>query len=284
MRTQLLILMVTAGMLTQPEILLAEAQSLRFNFFPADHLYPHYIANPIRSSFGFKSMNFSHSEIPQSGDQRFGLNMGANLGLIRLHPEKNPDRGWNLSLEAGFRGQFDTEHSQDNIGWDGHYALFLDYRHSHKIAYRLGLHHTSSHIGDEYAERTGQQRINYTRQEIRLGSIWNFADHWQSYIEVARTNDRRNKALQQPGRAEWGLQYDHSTFFSQRIGGYAALDISGYEENNWQANTTLQIGISWPTLERQWRLGLEYYDGRSQLGEFFQFEERYLSLGLWMDL
>lgn len=281
---RLILLILSSGMLIQPYTLLAETQPLQFNFFPADHLYPHYIANPIRSSFSFQPTNFSRSEIPQSGDQRFGIDMGANIGIARLHPKNNPDIGWDLTLEAGFRGQFDIEHSEDNLGWDGNYALFLDYRHNTKIAYRLGLHHTSSHIGDEYAERTGRQRINYTRQEIRLGSIWSFADNWQTYIEVARTNDRRNKALQQSGRAEWGLQYDHSTFFTQRIGGYAALDMSSYEENNWHANTTVQFGISWPTKKRKWRLGIEYYDGRSQLGEFFQFAEKYLSLGLWMDL
>ena len=181
-------------------------------------------------------------------------------------------------------GIVDAAYSEDNIGWDGNYALFLDYRHSKKIAYRLGVHHTSSHVGDEFAERTGRQRINYTRQEWRLGSIWNMTDNWQTYLEVARTFDRRNKALQQSGRAEWGLQYERQNLFWDRIGGYTALDISSYEENNWQANTTVQLGISWPTLKRQWRLGIEYYDGRSQMGEFFQFDEKYLSLGLWMDL
>lgn len=229
-------------------------------------------------------MNFSNSDIPQTGDQRFGLNMGANLGLVRLHPKNNPDVGWDLTLEAGFRGQFDANYSEDNIGWDGHYALFLDYRPNKKIAYRMGLHHTSSHIGDEYIERTGRQRINYTRQEIRLGSVWSFSENWQTYLEVARTNDRRNRSLQQSGRAEVGLQYDHSSFFNQKIGGYAALDISSYEENNWHTNTTVQLGISWPTQTRKWRLGIEYYDGRSQMGELFQFNEKYISLGLWMDL
>lgn len=144
-------LILSTGILIQPHSLLAETQFSQFSFFLVDHLYPHYIANPVRSTFSFQAMKFSNSDIPQSGDQRFGINMGANLGLVRLHPENNPD-----------------------VGWDGHYALFLDYRHSKKIAYRLGIHHTSSHIGDEYIERTGRQRINYTRQEIRLGNAWSF--------------------------------------------------------------------------------------------------------------
>jgi hypothetical protein len=33
-----------------------------------------------------------------------------------------------------------------------------------------------------------------------------------------------------------------------------------------------------------WRVGFEYYDGRSPIGEFFQYRERHLAFGLWIDL
>lgn len=271
-------------MLTAASAAHANEHQWRFQYFPADQLYPHYIANPLRSSFSFQPTEFSASDIPQAGTKRFGLDLGGNLALVRLHPENAPGQGWELMLEAGFRGQFDIKNSEDNIGWDGHYALFLDYRPNKKIAYRLGMHHTSSHVGDEYAERTGRLRINYTRQEIRLGSTWSVTDNWQTYLEVARSYNDRNQVLQRAGRVEWGLQYDRPALFNHVIGGYIALDLSGYEENNWDTNTTLQLGIQWPTEKRRWRLGIEYYDGRSQLGEFFQAHEKYLSLGIWLDL
>ena len=262
----------------------ADDRHSEFDFFPIDHLYPIYIANPLRSTFSFQPLYFSSSDIPASSDRRFDLNMGGTLGIARLHPQDSPELGWQLSLEAGFRGQFDTEYSEDNVGWDGHYALYLDYRHHDSIAYRVGLHHTSSHVGDEYAERTGRQRINYTRQEVLVGAAWHFQPDWLTYLEVARTYDRRNTAVQRSGRAEWGVQYDKDNLFTARLGGYVALDLSTYEENDWERNTTLQAGIRWSAQERLWRLGIEYYDGRSQLGEFFQRHEKYLSLGLWLDI
>ena len=43
-------------------------------------------------------------------------------------------------------------------------------------------------------------------------------------------------------------------------------------------------GIVYVQDERRWRFGIEYYDGRAQLGEFFQDDERYISIGLWLDL
>ncbi|MFO7602783.1 MAG: DUF1207 domain-containing protein [Gammaproteobacteria bacterium] len=263
---------------------LAASESWRLAYFPTDHLYAHYLANPLHSNFSFQYRHITHSAIPQTGDRRFALSIGGNLGLIRLHPVDQPQRGWQLSLEAGGRGEFDTTYSEDNIGWDGLYGLFLDYRHNHRLAYRLGMHHTSSHIGDEYAERTGWQRINYTRQEVRLAALWAFIEHGQTYLEIAHAYDRRNQVLQQPGRAEWGIQYKRDRLFQHYPGGYVALNISTYEENDWDTNTTLQAGIHWPAGERLWRLGLEYYDGRAQMGEFFLFNEKYISLGLWMDL
>lgn len=263
---------------------LTAAEKSIYEFFPTTHIYPHYIANPIRSHFSFQPLFISHSDIPQTGDNRFDLNLGASFGLLRLYPENNPQKRWQLTLEAGFRGQFDNQYSQDNIGWDGHYALFVDYRHHDHLAHRIGIHHTSSHVGDEYMERTGRNRINYTREEIRLASAWQFTPQWLTYIEVAEAYILRNKNIQQSGRAEWGIQYDHTSFFTSRIGGYVALDISAYEENHWNGNASLQFGISWPSRERRWRLGFEYYDGRSQMGEFFQHNDTYLSLGLWQDI
>lgn len=32
------------------------------------------------------------------------------------------------------------------------------------------------------------------------------------------------------------------------------------------------------------RIGIEWYHGRPPIGEFFQYTESYLSLGLWIDV
>jgi hypothetical protein len=37
-------------------------------------------------------------------------------------------------------------------------------------------------------------------------------------------------------------------------------------------------------LVRDYRLAVEYYEGRSQIGEFFQDDETYLSFGIWIDI
>jgi len=249
--------------------------------FPTDQLYTEYIANPLRSTFSAQTLFFDKTSIANTSLRRFSLKVGGRLGIYRRIYSQF---AWQITLNGGFHGQFDAEQSQDNIGWDGLYGMSFDIRTSDSLAYRLAVHHTSSHIGDEIAERTGRKRINYTRQETRAGIMWTFIPKWTSYAEIAYGHDLREKSLQRPWRAELGLQHEKPQYFSEQIGWYMALDLSSYEESNWDINTTVQMGIVSTLNKRKWRFGFEYYDGRAQLGEFFQDTERYIGIGLWIDI
>ena len=72
--------------------------------------------------------------------------------------------------------------------------------------------------------------------------------------------------------------------WNNRVGWYAAADGSAYEERDWDINVSVQAGFAMRTNERTWRFGIEHYDGRSLIGEFFQDDERYTALGLWLNL
>ena len=55
---------------------------------------------------------------------------------------------------------------------------------------------------------------------------------------------------------------------------------------DWNLNNTIQVGLIFPAkdLSRNYRLGIEYYNGRSHFGEFFQDYEKYLAVGFWFNL
>ncbi len=61
-------------------------------------------------------------------------------------------------------------------------------------------------------------------------------------------------------------------------------DFSSYKENNWDINTSLQLGIITTVNKRNYRLGFEFNEGSSSLGEFFQTKEKYISFGFWVDI
>jgi hypothetical protein len=262
----------------------AQSSKSRRYQFPLTRLYPNYIANPQRSTLSAQYMSFDKTEIANTTRRRDDLKMGGMLGVVRVHDTDTPDLGWQFTVEAGFHGQFDPGHSADNIGWDGVYAFMLEMRPSEMLAHQFAVHHVSSHVGDEYAERTGRLRINYTRQEVRYGAAWTFMPHWLAYGELGYGYDLRNEDLQEPWRAEVGGQYENSRMWWNDLGLYVALDLSSYEENDWGINTAIQFGFVISRNERRWRMGLELYDGRSQIGEFFQDDERYIGFGVWMDI
>lgn len=261
-----------------------EAQHHELALAPETHIYPFYLADPYRSVFALQLITALDSEIPQAGNRRWGLKLGGIFGLVRLHTNDDPERGWQLNFEGGIRGQFDVDHSTDNIGWDGVYGLQLAWKPGDSVAYRIALHHNSAHVGDEYAERTGRERIDYTREELRVGLAAGLDTRWTGYAEVAWGYTLRNGELQKPGRVQAGLQYSHPQELFGRFGAYGALDMNAFEENDWDADISLQAGVFVPAGQRLWRAGLELYDGRSTLGEFFFRDERRLLLGIWLDV
>jgi hypothetical protein len=257
----------------------------RFTLFPEKAIYPKYIADPLRATSNFQVMKFANTTIANTSDDRYGIKLGGVFLLGEWHNTKEDSADFQLVLDGGFNGQFDNQYNQDNIGWDGIYGLRLFYRYSDILAFNTGIKHISAHIGDEIAERTGRTRINYTREEFLAGLAWSLDPQIDVYFELAYAYDLRNETLQEPWRAQAGVQHQVPNLWLNRFGWYTALDVTSFEESDWDANITLQTGIyTTRNASRSWRLGLELYDGRAQLGEFFQDNERYASLGIWYDL
>jgi hypothetical protein len=253
--------------------------------FPGNELYPTYIADPFRTTFSFQRMYIDDSQIFDAGSPRFGLKLGGRLGFFRIHPEGDPDRGFQLNFEVGFNGQFDSENSQDNVGWDGIYSFILYYKPWANTAFKFGAHHTSSHRGDEYIERTGLGRIGYTREEMLIGVSRKIGKRWVVYGEAGTAYDIGERPLQDRGRLQAGVQYETDrVVWKKRLGWYTALDLSAFEEREWDVNVAIQGGLVLPTHGHAWRVGVEYYNGRSWIGEFFQDDESYISFGIWLDL
>lgn len=253
-------------------------------FFPDSGIYPAYIADPHRAGFGAVKMSVSDVDIPDSGDSRYGLRMGGRLPLLGSGTAAQPG-SWRLNLDAGFNGQFDTDRSEDNIGWDGIYGLTLAWVLRTDLRAKAGIMHWSSHVGDEYAERTGRRRINYTRGEIQAGISWWLTPGWRTYGDYGHAYDMRNEELQRKGRAQLGLEYDATRGGRKgRHGWYAALDTSATEERDWRVDRAISAGYLVHSGERRWRFGIERYRGRPPIGEFFASTETYTGIGLWMEL
>jgi hypothetical protein len=252
-------------------------------WFPASDFYPRYIADPLRPQNALTIQWLSNTEVYDTGAFRFGLRLGGSLGIHQWHPEGEPDKGWQISFEGGFAGQFDITYSWDNTAWDGFYGLYLNRMITPELGFRFGSQHNSSHIGDEYSERTGMGRTRYTREEAVFGVAWTFRPKVTFYSELGWGNGIRGSMT---FRLESGVQFvSGQNHWKNRASHFAAIDIRTYEETDWSTRMTVQAGYWIPVGDRSsvHRVAFEYGTGRSVMGQFLWERETYFSIGWYYD-
>ena len=261
-----------------------EAAPRRWVLFPDAEFYPQYVADPLRAQSALMLVQVTSSDIPDTGDGRFLLRLGGRFPIVRLHPEGQPDRGWQLDFEGGFFGYFDRDHSLDNIGWDGIYGLQLAWLPRPGLGLRIGTRHDSAHVGDEYAERTGRERRPYTREELVVGVSWQPAAGWRVYAEGAHGYDLRD--FQEALRLQAGAErFGDRLLWKDRCWLYGAVNVTVYEERDWEPAVNAQAGFAFPTNRgrSRYRVALEVATGRAALGEFSFADETWVGVGWYFD-
>ncbi len=254
-------------------------------YFPTTALYAPYSADPRRVDFGLQILGYSRSQIPDSSNLRFDLKSGGQFHFLRIHPQGHEELGWQFSLEAGFNSQFDIMKHLDNIGWDGRYGFLVTNAQSKNLSFRFGYLHDSSHVGDEYMQRTGRLRIGYTREEFAAGASWLTDNGWRFYGEYAHARYMGNQDLQKPGRMQFGVEWQQARPVEGLMRGwYAGADVSAMQERDWRRDISVTTGYRLDTLGKTWRFGVDWYTGRPPISEFFQHNETYLGFGMWVDI
>lgn len=252
-------------------------------FAPDELLFAEGVADPRRSVFALTSIYVDDSGVPGGGDTRWGIRMGARFPLFRFG---SPwlDTPVQLDGHMGYLAEFDRANSADNLGWDGLFGLDITWLVGQDVAFQFGFSHDSSHLGDEYIESTGATRIGYTREEYRLGARWSATDWAAIYAGYGHAKRVGNSDVMADGRAQLGFDLEgRRAFWGERLTPFLSLDIGAFEEDDWEPNFNLQTGVvRRPANGSVWRFGLEYYDGRSTIGELFQAEERHVALGVWL--
>lgn len=261
----------------------ALGQGVSLTLSPLDPIYPRAIADPRAPQFNILFANAFSSTIDAFGSQRVDIALGGTYGLLRIHPTEHYDVGLQLDGGMGVFSEWDLENSLDGNGWDGVYTLLLTWAASHSFAFKAGLRHLSGHISDEYIENTGRARVEYTREEYQIG------------VSVAPRPDTRLyadlgygygiKDYMAPWRINSGLDWASPRLWHGVVGPFFASNMQLFQEDGWLPSVNLQGGISLPlSAARAYRFGLEYYNGRSMLGEFYMEHEHRIALGWWMEL
>ena len=252
--------------------------------FPNGDVYSVYAADPHRPT-NYLAEGFTiGGSIPSTDSPLTLVATGGRFGMLRFGPAKPGGRAWQISVEAGFDALFDSQNKLDVVGWDGNYGLTVTTASSSPLAWKFGVLHVSSHIGDEYQARTGHERVNYTREEVNVGAAWRWSPNWRAYGEAGMAYYQGDSALE-PWRIQSGIEYETGLGpCGPHLACYAAADISAMQERGWRVDKTIGVGIVIRSPGRTSRLFLEWHDGRPTANEFFRDNIASLSLGLRIDL
>ena len=252
--------------------------------FPSGDVYPVYVADPHRPTNVVAEAFTIGGGMPATDSPLTRLGAGGRFGVMRIEPARPDGRVWQVSIEAGFDAIFDSQNRLDVVGWDGNYGLTVTTASSSPIALKIAVLHISAHVGDEYQERTGRPRINYTREELSVGATWRWSPRWRTYGETGVAYSRGHPSLE-PWRVQAGVEYESGPGpCGQRFACYAAADVSAMQERDWRVDVTTDFGIVIRGAGRASRIFLEWRQGRPTVNEFFVDSMSSLSLGLKIDL
>lgn len=253
----------------------AECDDWGWHFLPPGLIYHSYLA-------GEKEPRFGSSFLHQTGrGWLWEVALGGRVGILRYGnlDVLEPD-GFQIDLEGAALPQLDLEQQEDVDAVDFRFGLVGTWR-SGKWAFKSGYYHISSHVGDEYlVKHPTFQRINYVRESLLFGAVYNITTAMRVYGEVAYAVHVSGGA--EPWEFQFGFEYSplyecSSPFFA--INGHLR------EEVDFGGSVNVMTGWQWRSLTtgHLFRLGLQYYNGKAIQYSFFPQNQELIGFGIWLD-
>ena len=248
---------------------------------PPGQVYPLYLADPRRPQTNAGVLHVLSSDLNDefgNGHVRTTLSLGGRVPVVRY--TGSGGQAWEFSVEGAFFGFFDASQSLESIGWDGWYGFLFSWRFARNWSTKLHYRHLSSHLGDEFIERTGRDRIGYTREDFTLGLAWEPLPGAVVYGEGG-VGIHDGAGRQEAGYFQFGAQYrDEDPILWDIFDWQIGTDVQLYQEDDYRPGFTVQSALVVPMARQgqQFRLALEYHNGRVLIGELSEFSEDYLAL------
>lgn len=203
--------------------------------------------------------------------------IGGQFGLGRWAPADRPHEGIQLDLFAVAFTRFNDERL----------LTAADYRAGVPLTYakgnwqaKISYEHTSTHLGDEFIARTGRQQVAHVRDEIVLGLARRYWDQLRFYGQAGFSFLTSDIVGEDRDRYNAGAEWSRTCRTGLRGQPFAALDFDIRSDQDYNTNTTFQIGWQWRRADYSQgaRLALEVYNGRSPYGQFFRDKEDWVGI------
>ncbi len=214
------------------------------------------------------------------------MGLGDSFGLVRWGGP-SPGEGVQLDVIGSIFAQFDLgAESNDLINADYIIGVPLTFRRS-GFSTRVRLYHQSSHLGDEYllrGEDIERENFSFESIEFLLSQEIGLLRVYAGGERTLRREPETVAAKLFHGGVELRTGRAGS---AQLVGG---VDIKSTERHDWSPAISARIGLEVARSSpgghpaRLITLMVEFYDGPSPYGQFFQDDISYLGVGLHFGL
>lgn len=219
-------------------------------------------------------------------DGGLGTVWSASFGhtFVLWRDEAVKDGQWELGLPASVFAIFDLDaESNDLINADYWVGLENTWRWG-KFAMMGRLFHQSSHVGDEFLlNHPSFERINLSYESVDLKASYDLPKGWRVYGGGGYLFDMDPSGFD-PLNVEYGLEWrSPRTFWGGHLRPVAAADIRHWEETSWDMDLSVRGGVQLERLPDTWpvmQFMLEFYDGHSPNGQFYETDIQYIGAGV----
>ena len=266
-----------------------ESEALGAVSFPQDQAFCPILADPkeARSFVSLLRGTFRSLDDPSGeGSIIASVGLGDNFGLVRWGGPA-PNEGVQLDVVGSIFAQFDLgTPSNDLINADYIIGLPLTFRRS-GFSTRVRVYHQSSHLGDEYLLRSE----DIDRQNLSFESVEFLASQELGPLRVYGGGERIFR--REPGTLPLELFHAGAELRTGRAGRVqfvSGLDLKATDLHDWSPAVSGRVGLevarygSGGHPARLVTLMLEFYQGPSPYGQFFQDDISYLGVGLHFGL
>ncbi len=228
---------------------------------------------------------FSASLQFYQGDEELGTVGAPTFGAaIPLYGWRGLGIDWQAGLQAGVFSIFDLNaDSSDLINSDFFVGLPISTRYG-PLSAQVRVFHQSSHLGDEFLLRKPEpvDRINlsYEGADLRLSvKPWNWLRLYAGGGGIFRSEPDLD-----PWMVQGGVEVTSpDPIYSNLLYPIVALDVQSFEESDWGVNYSARAGVEFRSgwlATRRLQLVMEYFNGRSPNGQFYDRDIEYFGPGL----
>ena len=266
-----------------------ESEALGAVSFPQDQIFCPILADPkeARSFVSLLRGTFRSLDDPSGeGTTIASVGLGDNFGLVRWGGPA-PNEGVQLDVIGSIFAQFDIgAPSNDLINADYLIGLPVTFRRS-GFSTRVRVYHQSSHLGDEYLLRSE----DIDRENLSFESVEFLASQELGPLRVYAGGERIFR--REPDTLPSKLFHGGVELRSGRAGPaqlVSGLDLKATDLHDWSPAFSGRVGLEMARYgsgghpARLVTLMLEFYQGPSPYGQFFQDDISYVGVGLHFGL